>query len=165
MNKNFVFSIMDYLRENMVDILLVVSFLIVILIFIVTKNVQIKDVEGMTVQDAEKQVNNENLNQNDEVNNDNTENDENEDDGVDDDSTQFCKVNEGQSHVLEEKCNSLQKDSCKAASCCVLANYSGGKSKCVAGSKLGPTYLSDDKLNLHEIDNYYYQNKCYGKNC
>lgn len=158
MSKNFIFSILDYINKNTVDVLLVVAFLFVILIFIVTKNFKIKDKEGMTVNDAEKVVNNNIDIEKYDGDKDNDGNDSTE-------SIQFCKANEGQTHILEEKCNSLQNDNCKMSGCCVLANFRDGQTKCVAGSKLGPTYLSDEKQNFHEIDNYYYQNKCYGKDC
>jgi hypothetical protein len=149
MNQNFVFGILDYITKNIVDVLLITSVLIIILIVFVKHNISLQDnQEGLTVKDAIKKV-------------ENSEGIDIEED--DDESNQFCKVNEGQTHILEEKCNALHNDSCKASSCCVLAKFSGGKTKCMAGSKLGPTYMSDEKQNMHEIDSYYYQNKCYGK--
>jgi hypothetical protein len=154
MNKNFVFAVLDYIRKNIVDVLLITSTLFIILILVVKHSISIKDnQEGLTVKNAVKKVEY----GSGEVNI------ETSDIEADDESNQFCKVNEGQTHILEEKCNALHNSSCKASSCCVLAKFSGGKTKCMAGTKLGPTYMSDEKLNMHEIDNYYYQNKCYGK--
>lgn len=152
MNRNFIFAVLDYIIKNIVDVLLIASILFVILIFVVKYNITIKDKqEGLTVKDAIKKIENGEDNTNDTV------------DIEDDELNQFCKVNEGQTHILEGKCNALHNSSCKASSCCVLAKFSGGKTKCMAGSKLGPTYMSNEKQNMYDIDNYYYQNKCYGK--
>jgi len=81
-----------------------------------------------------------------------------------DESRQFCAEFEGNSDILEEKCGLLNDNICKTTKCCVFANFKDGNNKCVAGSKTGPTYMSDEKENIRDIDAYYYLNKCYG-NC
>ena len=49
----------------------------------------------------------------------------------------FCSIYNG--GELEKKCNGLTRDGCSRVSCCGYLNGS----KCVAGSKSGPTFLSD----------------------
>ena len=52
-------------------------------------------------------------------------------------ATSFCSTyNGGQ---LEQKCNALTRDGCSKVSCCGYLNGS----KCVSGSKSGPTFLSN----------------------
>ena len=73
----------------------------------------------------------------------------------------FCINYTGNSGKLNESCNKLTKDNCNRTSCCVLLNHD----KCVAGNKEGPTFNTDTIGKTTNIDYYYYQNKCYGKNC
>jgi hypothetical protein len=72
-----------------------------------------------------------------------------------------CSYYKNQPDKLEEMCMAVNKNNCGAMSCCVLL----GGSKCVSGSKLGPS----NKLNYGDItvkdkDYYYHMGKCYG-NC
>lgn len=55
-------------------------------------------------------------------------------------------------------CSKMTNNTCKYASYCVLLD----NSKCVGGSEIGPTYLTDGKK---KIDYMYYthKNKCYGE--
>lgn len=76
-------------------------------------------------------------------------------------SDAFCKTHEGASATLNDSCLKLTNNNCKSTSCCVLVNGS----KCVAGSKDGPTYNSDENGKTIDNDYYYYQDKCYGKAC
>jgi len=69
----------------------------------------------------------------------------------------FCAVNKG--YTLEKQCNFLTENGCNETSCCVWTN----KQKCVAGSKSGPTFSSDNYTNTDNY--YYYQSKCYGSTC
>jgi len=62
-------------------------------------------------------------------------------------------------YKLHNICNSLSNKSCSAASYCVLLNYKN-KNKCVGGSKLGPTYHTNNG-NTIKYDNYIYKNKNY----
>lgn len=150
----FFFDILDKMKSNMVDVLLISTIMIVILILIVKFHIN-NNKEGLSLRDAEKHVtllNNSSIEQH-EISK--------EYDGM----SEFCKTHIGKSDVLEEKCKSLHNDTCKNTSCCVLSQYKDGSSQCVAGSRTGPTFLSDEKQNMIEIDNYYYMNKCYGNNC
>ena len=52
-------------------------------------------------------------------------------------ATSFCSTYSGAE--LEQKCNALTQDGCSKVSCCGYLNGS----KCVSGSKSGPTFLSD----------------------
>lgn len=179
MKSNFVFSILDYISKHIVDVLLIVAFLIVILIFIVLRNIQIVDENDGSADTT---------NGNDTANSNDTDTtldmnnaiegltvratEENISKGIDttqddlyDEGIAFCKVNEGETHIIEEKCNTLHSDSCKSASCCVLAHLQNGKTKCMAGSKFGPTYLTDEDASEHNLDKYYYLQKCYGETC
>ena len=69
----------------------------------------------------------------------------------------FCKSN---SASLKESCNKLTKKNCNSTSCCVILN---GK-KCVAGNQDGPTFKTESGEDI-TVDYYYYQNKCYGNSC
>lgn len=151
MRNIFIFSILEYLKKNIIDVLLITSFLFIILIYIVIRDIQIKDKEEFTLNDALKKAK--------------TTDSENIQDELKNESEQFCETHKGKSHILEKKCGSLHEDMCKMSKCCVLANYREGDTKCVAGSKVGPTYESDKSENLHDLQNYYYLNKCYGDNC
>jgi len=73
----------------------------------------------------------------------------------------FCSYNHGNPDKIEEKCNTLDGDTCAATSCCV---WLGGK-KCVAGNQNGPTmkshYYDSDVTNRSK---YFFGGRCYG-NC
>ena len=61
--------------------------------------------------------------------------------------TSFCSTYNGAE--LETKCNTLTRQGCNKVSCCGYLNGS----KCVAGSKSGPTFLTDlngDKIVVKE---------------
>jgi hypothetical protein len=72
----------------------------------------------------------------------------------------FCKFHEGPGSrsKLEKACNNLTKDNCGKVSCCVHINGN----KCVAGSKNGHTYKTDQHGDKIQVDYYYYKNKCVG---
>lgn len=72
----------------------------------------------------------------------------------------FCGSTKYTPSEINEKCGQLSKDTCNVTGCCVYLNGS----KCVSGDKNGPTFLSDGKGSLLNIDYYYYKDKCYG-NC
>lgn len=76
-------------------------------------------------------------------------------------SSNFTTESVSQSNSLEYKCNNLTSSNCFSTDCCVLVNGN----KCVAGSKNGPTYLTDENGTKKNMDFYYYQGKCYGKKC
>ena len=78
----------------------------------------------------------------------------------------FCKTLQGKSHEIEKECEKQTDGACKVRSCCVLTKKKGDTNvKCLAGSKVGPTYHTDDNGNDINFDYYYYQNKCYGTGC
>lgn len=66
----------------------------------------------------------------------------------------------GTPEEIEKKCKKLTKNNCKLTKCCVLLD----NAKCVSGSSTGPTFLTDDKNNKIEYNNYIYNSDCYG-NC
>ena len=72
-----------------------------------------------------------------------------------------CSYYKNQPEKLEEMCMAVDKNNCGAMSCCVLL----GGSKCVSGSKLGPSNkLNYGDITVKEKDFYYHMGKCYG-NC
>ena len=73
----------------------------------------------------------------------------------------FCKQFENDKEKLNQKCNSLDKQTCASTDCCILF----GGEKCVAGNEFGPTIRNvySDFTTVNR-DYYYYKGKCYG-NC
>jgi len=70
----------------------------------------------------------------------------------------FCSYYTNKTQV-EEKCNSLDNDTCASTNCCVLL----GGSKCVAGDDKGPLFKSNySDIYIQNKNKYYYQGKCYG---
>jgi hypothetical protein len=73
----------------------------------------------------------------------------------------FCTQYANSPQNMEQKCQSLDNQTCASTNCCVLL---GGK-KCVSGDSQGPkikaNYSDNQILNR---DYYYYQGKCFG-NC
>lgn len=73
----------------------------------------------------------------------------------------FCTQHKGNNFAIEEKCASLDLNTCASTSCCALI----GGQKCVAGNENGPTNSANySDATLRNRDFYYYQGKCYG-NC
>jgi len=92
--------------------------------------------------------------------------DEISDDDTTEVNTDNCKTLHGESHKIEEYCQSLHPKLCKHKKCCILGKESKtGDMKCFAGSRIGPTYHTTDDGNDINLDYYYYQGKCYGKKC
>lgn len=80
--------------------------------------------------------------------------------------TSFCEHNKTNGGAMQKQCSALTKDNCGAVACCVWGiDSSKGKSQCMVGGKDGAMYSTDAKGDPVNIDTYYYQNKCYGKNC
>jgi hypothetical protein len=72
-----------------------------------------------------------------------------------------CSYYKTQPEKIEEMCMAVDKNNCGAMSCCVLL----GGSKCVGGTKLGPSNkLNYGDITVKEKDYYYHMGKCYG-NC
>ena len=76
-------------------------------------------------------------------------------------SSGFCESHLGKSADLETSCNRLTKKRCTQTNCCVFTS----NNKCSAGNINGPTYKKDKNGELITMDYYYYQDKCFGKNC
>jgi hypothetical protein len=74
-------------------------------------------------------------------------------------SESFCESYLGKSSELEEECNKLTESNCAETRCCVFANYNKDNRKCVAGSINGPTYKTDKDGKLLTIDSYYYMGR------
>jgi hypothetical protein len=74
--------------------------------------------------------------------------------------TGFCNPSKFTPSDINNKCSQLTKENCNVTGCCVYLNGN----KCVGGDKNGPTFLSDGKGKLLNVDYYYYKNQCYG-NC
>ena len=72
----------------------------------------------------------------------------------------FCDPTKFTPSDINNKCGQLSKENCNVTGCCVYLNGN----KCVSGDKNGPTFLSNGKGKLLNIDYYYYKNQCYG-NC
>lgn len=73
----------------------------------------------------------------------------------------ICNTYKNDINALEDKCNSIDNDTCAATTCCVLL----GGQKCVAGDKYGPSLKSNySDFMIVNKDFYYYQGKCHG-NC
>ena len=127
--KIFIFKILDFISKNFIDVLLISLIFFVILIFKIAYNLDIKE-SLLMMDDTEQHPKSAEF----------------------DESRHFCAEFEGDSTVLEEKCGLLNDNICKTTECCVLANFKGDnkEKKCVAGSKTGPTYLSDDKNNIRD---------------
>lgn len=70
----------------------------------------------------------------------------------------FCEKYLGKPDLLHEKCQTFNRDSCNATSCCVWLN----SEKCVGGNKFGPTYYSDDNMDDISVNHYYHRNLCRG---
>ena len=77
----------------------------------------------------------------------------------------LCAHHKGSSENLELDCNTLTETTCNTTSCCGWLKTKNGISKCVAGTNHGPKYKTDNSGNTLNIDQYYYQNKCYGNTC
>ena len=76
----------------------------------------------------------------------------------------FCESHKGDRAKLQQSCSELTKENCMATSCCVYAKMKG-EEKCHSGDEHGPTFRRDDNGKTHDIDYYYYKNKCFGEKC
>ena len=73
-------------------------------------------------------------------------------------SENFCESYLGNSIEMEKACNELTESNCADVRCCVYGN-----GKCVAGDINGPTYKTDKDGKLITMDSYYYLGKCRGQ--
>ena len=73
----------------------------------------------------------------------------------------FCTQYANSPQNMEQKCQSLDNQTCASTNCCVLL---GGK-KCVSGDSQGPKIKANySDTQILNRDYYYYQGKCFG-NC
>jgi hypothetical protein len=73
----------------------------------------------------------------------------------------FCKQYANSPQNMEQKCQSLDNQTCATTGCCVLL----GGQKCVSGDSQGPKMKANySDTQIENRDYYYYQGKCYG-NC
>jgi hypothetical protein len=73
----------------------------------------------------------------------------------------FCEEYKESPMKIEEKCNTLNAETCGSTACCVLL----GGSKCVAGNETGPAQKQNyGDVYIRNKDHYMHMGKCYG-NC
>lgn len=73
----------------------------------------------------------------------------------------FCTQYANSPQNMEQKCRSLDNQTCATTSCCVLL----GGQKCVSGDSQGPKIRNNySDTQIINRDYYYYQGKCFG-NC
>jgi len=73
----------------------------------------------------------------------------------------FCTQYANSPQNMEQKCQSLDNQTCATTSCCVLL----GGQKCVSGDSQGPKIRNNySDTQIVNRDYYYYQGKCFG-NC
>jgi hypothetical protein len=141
---------MDFNRNDILNIFIIVIIILALLIFIEISNidlnveqsnkkvVQVVNIEALTSKNnSKKEAPNTSINLNP--------------------LTDFCKSS---SDSLKKSCAKLTKKNCNATTCCVMLNGE----KCVAGNQDGPTFKTESGKDI-TIDYYYYQNKCYGNSC
>lgn len=138
----FINDSMAFIKARYLDITLIFLFLIIAMIFVV---------KGYGFQDMSETM--ENMDETDKKTLEKTTQD-------------FCETLKGDSEAIEKKCLEQSEDGCKVRSCCILAfNKQNTKGQCLAGSRTGPTYHTDENGQNKNVDYYYYRNKCYGNDC
>ena len=158
---SFVNESIKFIKQHLHDILLVS---LGILIYVIIKTKYLKENPQDNISITNKTIKKEIVVENMDVREEEKDNEHEE--IADNMSANFCKTLQGKSHEIEEKCSIQTDGACKALSCCVLASTKGDKqAKCLAGSKVGPTYHTDENGNNLNFEYYYYQNKCYGSGC
>ena len=141
-------EIVDFIKENIQDIVIIIIVVLFLLVLINIKGVDLNEpkpesklVQQVTVETFD-------------VNND-------EEKVRLSSSEIFCESYLGDSANLEKGCNQLTESNCGEVKCCVLRE----DGKCVAGDINGPTYKTDKDGKLITMDSYYYLGKCRGTNC
>ena len=140
-------EIVDFIKENVKEIVIIVVVVLFLLVLINIKGVDLnapkpesKLVQQVTVEtfsiDSEENIKN----------------------LMASPSENFCESYLGNSAELEKACNELTESNCADVKCCVYGN-----GKCVAGDVSGPTYKTDKEGKLITMDSYYYLGKCRGR--
>jgi hypothetical protein len=141
-------EIVDFIKENVKEIVIIVVVVLFLLVLINIKGVDLnapkpesKLVQQVTVEtfsiDSEENIKN----------------------LMASPSENFCESYLGNSAELEKACNELTESNCADVKCCIYGN-----GKCVAGDVSGPTYKTDKDGKLITMDSYYYLGNCNG-NC
>ena len=159
MRNNIISESYTYIIDNLDNITLAFLFMLIGFIYAVLNNISFKN-ESDVHHKTKKIIIYETMeNMSDEAN----ETEENEKEEISGDN---CDALHGKSHEIETYCENLHPRLCKQKKCCVLGKESDtGNMKCVAGSKSGPTYHTDETGKDINLDYYYFQGKCYGKGC
>ena len=154
MTKSIIDESYKFIMNNLDNIILAFLFILIGFIYAVLHNISFKN-NDKSFSKTKKVIIYETFDVNDKLRDDNIE--------VNIDN---CNTLHGESHKIEEYCQSLHPKLCKHKKCCILGKESDtGNMKCVAGSRIGPTYHTmDDGSNIN-FDFFYYQGKCYGKKC
>ena len=140
-------EIVDFIKENVKEIVIIVVVVLFLLVLINIKGVDLnapkpesKLVQQVTVEtfsiDSEENIKN----------------------LMASPSENFCESYLGNSAELEKACNELTESNCADVKCCIYGN-----GKCVAGDVSGPTYKTDKDGKLITMDSYYYLGKCRGR--
>lgn len=140
-------EIVDFIKENVKEIVIIVVVVLFLLVLINIKGVDLNEpkpesklVQQVTVEtfaiDSEENIKK----------------------MMASSSENFCESYLGNSVELEKACNQLTESNCADVRCCVYGN-----GKCVAGDINGPTYKTDKDGKLITMDSYYYLGKCRGQ--
>jgi hypothetical protein len=140
-------EIVDFIKENVKEIVIIVVVVLFLLVLINIKGVDLnapkpesKLVQQVTVETFS------------------IDSEENIKKMMASSSENFCESYLGNSIELEKACNQLTDSNCADVRCCVYGN-----GKCVAGDINGPTYKTDKDGKLITMDSYYYLGKCRGQ--
>ena len=140
-------EIVDFIKENIKEIVIIVVVVLFLLVLINIKGVDLnapkpesKLVQQVTVETFS------------------IDSEENIKKMMASSSENFCESYLGNSIEMEKACNELTESNCADVRCCVYGN-----GKCVAGDISGPTYKTDKEGKLITMDSYYYLGKCRGQ--
>lgn len=141
-------EIVDFLKENARQIIIIVVIVLFLLVLINIKGINLNEpkpesklVQSVTVESFTKK--------------DVEDSDANIEKMMATSSDIFCESYLGNSEELEKACNQLTESNCGEVKCCVFGN-----GKCVSGDINGPTYKTDKDGKLITMDSYYYMGKC-----
>lgn len=139
-------EILEFIKENLNVIIIIVAVLFFLLVLINIKGVNLNEqkAESKLVQKVTVETFNSNINLKNDINLDKIMNKKHT----------FCESYLGNSVELEKACEQLTKRNCADIKCCVFNN-----GKCAAGDINGPTYKTDKDGNLITMDTYYYLGK------
>jgi hypothetical protein len=148
-------NLVDFIKENYLNILIIVIVVITLLVIINLKGINLnppkpesKLIQEVTVETFESGTNSESgININKEYAQLKLQ-----------PSDSFCESYLGKSADLEVECNKLTESNCAETRCCVFTGNKESR-KCVSGSINGPTYKTDKDGKLLTIDSYYYMGK------